>query len=112
MTEQEKQEIIQALKEELSKELSTKNHRYVSLSKPYVELGNFTNDLLTKAGFDGKKAYDIRNSINTAIKIVFNIDRMCHLKYDDLPKAKTFATKIFNLIIENQSNTLEVINHG
>lgn len=106
MTEQEKQEIIQALKEELSKELLVKKSSLASL-RPYTELSNFSNELLKNAGFKGKKAYDIKNSINLAIRAIFDIDRMCHLKYSDLSQAKEITTKILNLIISNKSNNKE-----
>lgn len=106
MTEQEKQEIIQALKEELSKELLVKKSSLASL-RPYTELSNFSNELLKNAGFKGKKAYDIKNSINLAIKAIFDIDRMCHLKHSDLSQAKEITTKILNLIISNKSNNKE-----
>ena len=106
MTEQEKQEIIQALKEELSKELLEKKSSLMGL-RPYIELSNFSNELLANAGFKGKKAYDIKNSINLAIRAIFDIDRMCHLKHSDLSQAKEITTKILNLIISNKSNNKE-----
>jgi len=106
MTEQEKQEIIQALKEELSKELLEKKSSLMGL-RPYIELSNFSNELLANAGFKGKKAYDIKNSINIMIRVIFDIDRMCHLKHSDLPQAKEITKNILDFIINNKSSNKE-----
>ena len=106
MTEQEKQEIIQALKEELSKELLEKKSSLMGL-RPYTELSNFSNELLANAGFKGKKAYDIKNSINIMIRVIFDIDRMCHLKHSDLPQAKEITKNILDFIINNKSSNKE-----
>lgn len=106
MIEQEKQEIIQALKEELSKELLEKKSSLMGL-RPYIELSNFSNELLANAGFKGKKAYDIKNSINIMIRVIFDIDRMCHLKHSDLPQAKEITKNILDFIINNKSSNKE-----
>lgn len=102
MTEQEKQEIIQALKEELLEKKSS-----LMGLRPYIELSNFSNELLANAGFKGKKAYDIKNSINIMIRVIFDIDRMCHLKHSDLPQAKEITKNILDFIINNKSSNKE-----
>lgn len=47
MTEQEKQEIIQVLKEELAKELIPKKSSLASF-KPHIDFSNFIKDLIIK----------------------------------------------------------------
>ena len=51
--------------------------------------------------------YHIKNSINIMIRVIFDIDRMCHLKHSDLPQAKEITKNILDFIINNKSSNKE-----
>ena len=47
------------------------------------------------------------NDVNFAIRAIFDIDRMCHLKHSDLPQAKEITKNILDFIINNKSSNKE-----